>query len=115
MSGPVSNEEVVLEYFKRIFELDPAVYDLYADDAIFVMPTGERIESKNEIRAHIDARFSNSPHLKPPTIQKLLTSGSTAIAVLEATFEEGVVRAVDVFELEDGVIKSLSIYLQEPG
>jgi ketosteroid isomerase-like protein len=116
VTNELSNEDVVREYFKRIFEVDPAVYDLYAKDAVFVMHTGEIIEGRDEIREHIETRFAHSPHIKPPTIEELLSSGSAAVAVLEATFEDGVFRAVDVFEIEDGRIKRLSIYRQDvPG
>ncbi|RHW26272.1 nuclear transport factor 2 family protein [Nocardioides immobilis] len=112
MNPSPENEDIVRQYFDRIFRRDPSVYDLYAEDALFVMPTGERIEGREVIRAHIDARFQNTPHLDPVTLLAVLSAGSTVAVVLEATFDEGVFKGVDVFELEDGKIQVLSIYHQ---
>jgi ketosteroid isomerase-like protein len=106
-------EELVREYFELIFQRDPAAFDLYAEDALFVMPSGDWIQGKEEIREHIKARYEHSPHLKPPTIEKIVSQGSTVVAIVEATFEDDVLKAVDVFEIEAGKIQSLSIYRQD--
>lgn len=112
MNASPENEDIAREYLDLAFRRDPSVYDLYADDALFVMPTGERIEGKEAIRAHIEARFQNTPHLNPVKLRAVMSSGSTVAIVLEATFDDGVFKGVDVFEFKDEKIQVLDIYHQ---
>jgi ketosteroid isomerase-like protein len=116
MNHSSANEEVVHDYLARIFRQDPAVYDLYANDAVLVLPSGERFEGKDNIRSLIETRFKHTPHLKPPRIERMLSSGSTVFVAMESTFEGGVMRTVDVIEIADGKMAWRSLYLQDvPG
>ena len=106
-------EDLVRKYLELIFQRDEEAFDLYADYALFVMPSGDWIQGKEAIREHIKARYVHSPHLTPPTIEKMVSQGSTVVAVVEATFEDDVLKAVDVFEIEAGKIRTLSIFRQD--
>jgi ketosteroid isomerase-like protein len=108
-------EATALEHFERIWQRDLSVVDLYTDDVVWISTGLPRIEGKECVRAHLKGRLENFPHLKAPTIEHVSSKGSTVVVVLEATFAEGVVRAAEVFEFEDGKIRSNSIYFQNLG
>jgi hypothetical protein len=105
------NEAIALEHFERVWLRDPEIFELYTDDIVWTS-TGFRIEGKEKFRAHLQARFDNFPHIKRPKIEHVSSSGSTVVVVLEATFAEGVMRAAEVFEIDNGKIRSNSIYFQ---
>ncbi|WP_182481316.1 nuclear transport factor 2 family protein [Nocardioides immobilis] len=92
------------------------MYDLYADDAVLILPSGERFQGRDNIRELIETRFEHTPHLKPPKVERMLSQGSTVFVAMESTFEGGVIRTVDVIEMRDGKMAWRSLYLQDvPG
>ena len=100
-------EGIVREVFARVRNRDPAVADLYHQDATL---TANDIvhEGREAIRAFYLGVFSGSgPH---PQVRGMWNSGSVYAALLEVSRDSGgVIHAVDVFDVDSGGIRSMRI------
>jgi hypothetical protein len=99
---------IVREVFARVRNRDPAVADLYHEDATLSEGGGHVHKGRDAIRAFYQGVFSGrGPH---PRVRGLWNSGSVYAALLEVTFAAGsVTHAVDVFDVDRDGIRSMRV------
>jgi hypothetical protein len=100
-------EGIVREVFARVRNRDPAVADLYHQDA--TLTANDTVhEGREAIRAFYLGVFSGSgPH---PQVRGLWNGGSVYAALLEVSRDSGgVIHAVDVFDVDNAGIRSMRI------
>jgi len=101
---------VVNEYFERMRARDPSMVELFHDNACLV-GLGKVMQGKTEILEfyrHIIETAGPTPQI----IGEPLTAGPRiAVEILIELASGGTVHAIDLFEIEDGRIRSLSYFL----
>lgn len=107
-----SPTDAVLAYFERIRGRDAGVADLFHEDGRLV-GLGRVTAGREAIRAFYAesiARASPSPSL----VGDLLASGSRVAAEIEIALADGTTNhVVDLFVVEDGLIRSLTYFVCE--
>jgi hypothetical protein len=101
---------VVTDYFSRARAGDVSIVDLFHDDATLI-GLGKTTTGRDAIREFYNGvieRAGPSPTLGGP----LLTQGNRVAAEIIIKLSGGaVVHAVDLFEVEDGRIRSLTYFI----
>ena len=97
--------------FARVRAADLSVADLYNDDAELTA-AGRTLCGRKAIRDYYAEKFVARPH---PHVVATLTGGSMVAAVLDVQMPDGRrASAVDVFELDDTGIVSMTVYTTGP-
>ena len=111
MPSPKSREEsIAREFFARMNAKDTKILDLYAENAVFVSPDGERVQGKESLRGFFARTFARGPS---PIVKSILIDGGTVAVVVESALGDGShSRAVDLFEIGPDGIRSQSVYRQ---
>ena len=104
-------EDLVRTVFERVHASDPAVGDLYAEDAIRVDQYGQRYEGRAAITGFYESIFpTSSPH---PQLECLFVTPPLVGALLRLPGKDGTAGLyLDLFELKDGLIHSLWVMFQ---
>jgi hypothetical protein len=103
-------EEVVRAVFERVHASDPTVSDLYAEDAVRYGHDGLVQRGRTAIGEFYRAWFPSKPPY--PEVESLLTSPPYIAALLRLPEREGRPGwCVDLFEVEDGEIRTLRVLL----
>lgn len=104
---PMPAEEMVRTVFARVRAADPAVADLYAEDARLDHGDGVH-QGRAAIAAfYRDVFVTTRPQ---PQVEALFVNLPVVAALLRVAMGDGsVLRVVDVFHVEDGAIQSMSV------
>jgi hypothetical protein len=104
-------QEIVHSVFARVRAADPSVAELYAVDARLETVAGPRV-GRQEIDAFYREVFRSA---RPqPHVEAVFTNPPTVVALLRVIGSHGSIRrAVDIFDVADGAIRSMRI-CQEP-
>jgi hypothetical protein len=98
----------VREVFARVRNADPAVADLYAEEAIILFGQNGRAEGREEIRAFYVRTFEAiSPQ---PKVEAVLEDPPRFVAIVDVATVDRHHRALDLFELDDDGIQRLEIF-----
>ncbi len=98
-------EDIVRAVFERARAGDPAVGDLYALDAVLAA-SKTRLQGRAAI-AHFYKTVTFAQGFRPE-IEWLFSAPPTVVAVLQVETPTGqLIRVADVFEVEDGEIRSM--------
>jgi ketosteroid isomerase-like protein len=111
----VSPEDVVRSVFERVHASDPAVGDLYAEDAVRIDQHGQRYEGRPAIREFYTSIFPTSePH---PKLEAMFVNLPLVGALLRLPGRPGSAGLyLDLFQVEDGLIRSLWVMFKStPG
>jgi hypothetical protein len=109
----VSDQEIrgadrVREVFARVRNADPAVADLYTEDAIILYGQNGRAVGREEIRAFYLRTFEAiSPQ---PRVEAVLEEPPRFVAIVDVPTGDGHHRALDLFELDGDGIRRLEIF-----
>jgi hypothetical protein len=110
--APTTPRAVVEEYFRRVRSRDPRLTELFADDARLV-----GLGSVTEGRAGIDAFYGevNATAAPVPALRgPLLVDGNRVAAEIDISVSGGPpVHVVDLFEVIDGRIRTLTYFLAQ--
>ena len=102
-------EAVIRTLFARVRAGDIAVAELFADDAVFE-PGPELLVGRDAIRRYYTRAFESKIQ---PQIEELFALPPRYAALLRVATPMGEVRVLDVFEVEDGTIRSLRVLRRE--
>ena len=102
-------EEIVRELFARVRAGDIAVADLYAEDGI--LDTGDAVCTGRDAIREYYARVLQSGI--QPNVEALYRKPPYYAAQLRVTTPGGAVRVRDVFQIEDGAVKTLRVFHPE--
>jgi hypothetical protein len=107
----VSPEDIVRSVFERVHASDPAVGDLYAEDAVRIDQYGQRYEGRAAIREFYTSIFPTSePH---PALEAMFVNPPFVGALLRLPGrQDNEGFYLDLFEVEDGLIRSLWVIFQ---
>lgn len=98
----------VREVFARVRNADPAVADLYTEDAIILYGPNGRAEGREEIRAFYVRTFEAiSPQ---PQVEAVLEIPPQFVAIVDVPTGDRHQRALDLFELDGDGIRRLEIF-----
>jgi len=104
--------EVVRRYFDRMRRRDLSVIDLFHEDASLVGLGGVR-SGKPAIREFYEGSIQNASP-SPTLTGALLVTGARVAAEINITLSNGSsVHAVDLFVVEDGLIRSLTYFIAD--
>ena len=107
-------EDLVRTVFERVHASDPTVRDLYAEDAVRIDQTGRRYEGRVAIGEFYESLFPTSP--PHPELEALFVNPPFVAALLRLPGrEDSGGYYLDLFEIEDGAIRSLRVMFQPPG
>jgi hypothetical protein len=102
--------EIVSAYFDRVRNRDVSVADLFHEDAVLI-GLGSLTRGRAAIRdfyREVIERAGPSPSLGGP----LMSSGGRVAAEIRITLDSGAtVHALDLFEVENGKIRSVTYFL----
>ena len=101
---------VATEYFSRMRAADVSVVDLFHDDAVLVGlgTTRKGKDAIREVYQGVIERAGPTPRAAGP----LLADGSRVAAEVYIDLSQDVsVHAVDIFDVEDGRIRSLTYFI----
>ncbi len=102
-------EDVVRSYFHRVRNGDRRVVELFNENAT-IQGLGMRLEGRDRIRDFYEG-ILESARPQPTPVGGLLADGDRVMAEIEITLGDGgTVRAVDVFEIDGGEIRSLTYF-----
>ena len=105
-------EQVVRNYFSRMLDRDPAVVDLFHDDASLVGLGGVK-RGKAEIREFYEGTISGASPA-PALVGDLLVAGPRVGAEIDIALANGsTVHVLDLFVVEDGLIRSLTYFVAD--
>lgn len=105
-----SSSEIVSEYFSHIRRRDAGVADLFHVDGALI-GLGEVKSGREAIREFYSGVIRNAGPT-PEILGELLVSGDRVAAEIRISLETGAsVHAVDLFVVEDGLIRSLTYFL----
>ena len=112
MTQPRSPAETVLEYFERIRGRDPAVAELF-DESGELIGLGGVTSGRDAIRDfYADSIAHASP--TPELTGDLLVSGSRVAAEIRIQLADGTsMHVVDLFHVEDELIRSLTYFVAD--
>ena len=100
--------ERVREVFARVRNADPAVADLYTEDAIILYGQNGQVVGREEIRAFYVRTFEAiSPQ---PQVEAVLEEPPRFVAIVDVPTGDRHHRAIDLFELDSNGIRRLEIY-----
>jgi len=108
-------EEMVRAVFARVRDCDPAISELYAPDATLRSADG-LYEGREAIARFYEERFREAR--VQPQVEDLFVNLPLVAALLRVSTGDGtVLRVIDVFEVDEGAIRSLQICLPttDPG
>ena len=114
MSAPTARgpADVARAYFACMRAGDLAVVDLFHDDAV-LKGLGQVTRGRDAIRAFYTGAIQEG-RPQPGEPLALLSDASQAFAQIEIRLGDGsVVHAVDLFEVEDGRIRSLTYFIAD--
>jgi hypothetical protein len=98
----------VREVFARVRNQDPAVADLFTEDAVIVYGENGRADGREGIRAFYTRNFEAiSPQ---PQVEAVLEVPPYFVAVVDVPSSDRHRRALDLFELDDRGIRRLEIF-----
>ncbi len=104
----ITGADRVREVFARVRNADPAVADLYAEEAIILYGQNGRAEGREEIRAFYVRTFEAiSPQ---PQVEAVLEEPPRFVAIVDVQTGDGHRRALDLFELDGDGIRRLEIF-----
>jgi hypothetical protein len=95
--------------FARVGVGDLSVADLYAEHATIVFGDAPdaRVEGREAIRAFYEQAVAMRPQ---PRVEDMVEVPPFYAAVVDVPVADGHIRALDVFEVDDGGIRSLRIF-----
>ena len=100
--------ERVRAVFARVCNGDASVADLYAEDAVIVYGEGDRVEGREAIRAFYRGTIDA---IRPqPKVEAVLEAPPLYVALVDVPTSGVHHRALDLFEIDEGGIRSLEIY-----
>jgi predicted SnoaL-like aldol condensation-catalyzing enzyme len=110
----VSPEDIVRSVFERVHASDPAVGDLYAEDAVRIDQYGQHYEGRAAITEFYASIFPTpEPH---PELEAMFVNLPFVGALLRLPRHDGNAGLyLDLFEVEDGSIRSLWVMFQPAG
>ncbi len=107
-------ETIVRRYFDRIRQRSPDVADLFHEDATLV-GLGDRKSGRQAIREFYAGVIENAGPT-PTVVGELLSSQDRVAAEIEIALSDGsTVHVVDLFVVDDGLIRSLTYFVAEHG
>lgn len=112
MSGERTPTDMVLAYFERIRGRDSAVADLFHESGELIGLGGVTSgrESIRTFYAESIARASPTPEL----VGDLMVAGSRVAAEIRINLADGtIMHVVDLFVVEDGLIRSLTYFVAD--
>lgn len=103
---------VVTEYFRRVSAKDPAIAELFALDASLV-GLGTTVTGRDAIADfYRESLESASP--RPTVVGALMVDGSRVAAeIVIALTGMAPLHVIDLFEVNDGLINSLTYFLSD--
>ena len=108
----LSAESIVRRYFDRIRARSPDVADLFHEDATLV-GLGDRKSGRDAIREFYAGVIENAGPT-PTIIGELLVSQDRVAAEIEIALADGsTVHVVDLFVVEDELIRSLTYFVAD--
>lgn len=109
---PSQAASVVERYFDRIRQRDSSVADLFHDDASLI-GLGRVTSGKGAIREFYESSIRGAS--PSPTLNaELLVSGTRVAAEINIALADGSsIHAVDLFVVEDGLIRSLTYFIAD--
>jgi uncharacterized protein (TIGR02246 family) len=103
---------VVAQYFARMRARDPSVADLFHEDASLI-GLGSVRTGKAAIREFYEGSIRGASP-SPTLVGEILASGSRVAAEIRISFTNGAsIHAVDIFVVEDGLIRSLTYFIAD--
>lgn len=107
-----AEEKVVRDYFERIRSRDPGVADLFHEDGSLIGLGGVKT-GRETIRSFYAASIeAASP--TPTQVGDILVSGPRVAAEIQIALANGSsVHVVDLFVVEDGLIRSLTYFVAD--
>ena len=109
MSGPA---DVAKEYFARMRAGDLRVLELFHDDAV-LKGLGQVTVGRDAIRAFYTSAIENGRPQPSEPISLLADAGRAFAEVNIRLGDGGSVHAVDLFEVEDGRIRTLTYFIAD--
>lgn len=100
----------VREVFARVAAGDSSVADLYAEDAVVNYGADGKAEGREAIRAFYRENIERAH--PQPRVEAVLENPPLYVALVDVPTDEGHMRALDLFEVDDEGIRSLEIYLR---
>lgn len=108
----MSPEDVVHAVFQRVQAADPSVSELFAEDAVRYGHDGQVQRGRAAIAELYRSRFGNPPP-PPQEVLPLLVHLPFVGALVRLPEDVGLGEfCLDLFEIEDGQIRSLRVLLQ---
>ncbi len=105
-------EAIVRRYFDRVRERRPDVAELFHEDATLV-GLGDRKRGREAIRAFYAGVIENAGPT-PSIVGELMASENRVAAEIEIALADGsAVHVVDLFVVEDELIRSLTYFVAE--
>ena len=105
-------EKIVRSYFERIRSRDPGVADLFHEDASLIGLGG--IKSGRETIRSFYAASIEGASPTPTQVGDFLVSGPRVAVEIQIALANGSsVHAVDLFVVEDGLIRSLTYFIAD--
>ena len=103
---------VVARYFDRMRNRDLSVVDLFHDDASLIGLGGVKT-GKGAIREFYTGSIKGASP-SPALVGELLVAGDRIAAEIEISLSDGAsVHVVDLFVVEDGLIRSLTYFVAD--
>ena len=107
-----SPSETVLAYFDRIRSRDPGVADLFHESGELV-GLGGVTSGREAIRAFYAESIANASPT-PELVGELLASGARVAAEIRIALADGTsMHVVDLFVVEEGLIRSLTYFVAD--
>jgi hypothetical protein len=107
-----SPEQTVRAYFDRILAGDPSVADIFHDDGALV-GLGRVTSGKRAIRAFYENSIRQASP-RPEQVGDLLSAGPRVAAEIRIALANGsFLHVVDLFVVEDGLIRSLTYFVAD--
>ena len=104
-------EEVARAYFACMLAGDPAVVELFADDAV-LCGLGRRIEGRTAVREFYERAIADAA--PQPRVTMLLADAQHAVAELWIGLADGSeMHVLDLFDVTDGQIQSLTYFVAD--
>jgi len=104
--------EVARQYFDRVRARDVSVADLFHEDASIVGLGGEKT-GRQAIRSFYEASIKGAGP-SPQIIGPIFASGQRAAAEIKISLTDGsIIHAMDLFVIEDGLIRSLTYFIAD--
>jgi hypothetical protein len=100
----------VREVFARVAAGDASVADLYAEDAVVNYGAQGKVEGREAIRAFYRATIER---VHPqPRVEAVVEDPPLYVALIDVPTDDGHMRTLDLFDVDDEGIRSLEIYVR---